>query len=128
MNEGRTLLLRPRLYLGGGLSIGPGKIELLRAVACHNSISAAARQLGMPYKRAWLLIDSLNRGFGQPVVMTAIGGKGGGGTRLSPLGKRLVAAYDRLQARLNATARSELDAFLALIERTEPPQPDETLT
>jgi len=128
MTEKRDILLRPRLYLDEGLSIGPGKIELLRAVACTSSISAAARRLGMPYKRAWMLIDSLNRGFGRPVVATAIGGKGGGGTRLTPLGERLVTAYDRLQARLNAAARSELDAFLDLLERGQPPQHDETLT
>lgn len=121
MNEDRTILLRPRLYLGEGLSIGPGKIELLRALARARSISGAARELGMPYKRAWMLIDSLNQGFGRPVAETAIGGKGGGGARLTPLGQRLVAAYDRLQARLNASARAELDAFVALLDEADPP-------
>lgn len=121
MNERRTILLRPRLYLGEGLSIGPGKIELLRALGRVRSISAAARELGMPYKRAWMLIDSLNQGFGRPVAETAIGGKGGGGARLTPLGERLVAAYDRLQARLNASARAELDAFVDLLDEGAPP-------
>lgn len=121
MNERRTILLRPRLYLGEGLSIGPGKIELLRALGRVRSISAAARELGMPYKRAWMLIDSLNQGFGRPVAETAIGGKGGGGARLTPLGERLVAAYDRLQVRLNASARAELDAFVDLLDEGAPP-------
>lgn len=121
MNERRTILLRPRLYLGEGRSIGPGKIELLRALGRVRSISAAARELGMPYKRAWMLINSLNQGFGRPVAETAIGGKGGGGARLTPLGERLVAAYDRLQARLNASARAELDAFVDLLDEGAPP-------
>lgn len=120
MNENRTILLRPRLHLGEGLSIGPGKIELLRALGRARSISAAARELGMPYKRAWMLIDSLNQGFGRPVAETVIGGKGGGGARLTPLGERLLAAYDKLQARLNASARAELYALVALLDEADP--------
>lgn len=116
MPEPKTILLRPRLYLGTGLSIGPGKIDLLRALGRARSISAAARELGMPYKRAWMIIDSLNQGFGRPVAQTAIGGRGGGGARLTPLGERLVAAYDRLQVRLNASVQDELAAFLALLQ------------
>lgn len=110
-------LVRPRLYLGGELSLGPGKIDLLRKVNETGSISAAARALGIPYKRAWLLIDSLNRGFSGPVLDTAIGGKAGGGARLTPLGEALVAAYDALEAKLNAAARAELDALVRLARR-----------
>lgn len=122
MPDKPNILLRPRLYLGEGLSIGPGKIDLLRALGRSRSISAAARELGMPYKRAWLLIDSLNQGFGQPVAETAIGGRGGGGAQLTPLGERLVAAYEKLQTRLNTSARDELAAFIALIDESEPPR------
>lgn len=63
-------MARPRVYIGKGIALGPGKIELLRQVAETRSISAAARTLGMIYKRAWLLIDSLNRGFGRPLTET----------------------------------------------------------
>jgi molybdate transport system regulatory protein len=70
--------------------VGPGKIDLLRQVAETRSISAAARAMGMTYKRAWLLIDSLNQGFGEPVVEASAGGKGGGGAHLTPLGEALV--------------------------------------
>ncbi len=118
MAEKKTLLLRPRLYLDEGLSIGPGKIDLLRELGRSRSISAAARELGMPYKRAWLLIDSLNQGFGRPVAETAIGGSGGGGASLTPLGERLVAAYDCLQTRLNKSARTELATFMALLDES----------
>ncbi len=119
MADKQNILLRPRLQLGEGLSIGPGKIDLLRALGRTGSISKAARELGMPYKRAWLLLDTLNQGFGQPVAETVIGGKGGGGARLTPLGVRLVVAYDKLQARLNKSATIGLAAFMDLLDWKE---------
>lgn len=110
----RAAMMRPRVYLGEAVAIGPGKIDLLRQVAEGHSISAAARAMGLTYKRAWLLIDSLNRGFGRPVVEAASGGRGGGGARLTPLGEALVARYGALEAKLNATVQPELDALLDL--------------
>ena len=110
----RSFLVRPRLYLGDGITIGPGKIDLLRAVGETRSISAAARAQGVPYKRAWLLIDSLNRGFTQPVIETATGGKGGGGAHLTPTGEELIRTYDALEQRLNREASAELDAIRKL--------------
>lgn len=109
-------LVRPRLYLGGELSLGPGKIDLLRKVGETGSISAAARALGVPYKRAWLLIDTLNRGFPSAVLETAAGGRAGGGARLTPLGEALVAAYDALETKLNVSAQSEIAAIMRLVE------------
>lgn len=111
-------LVRPRLYLGTELSLGPGKIDLLRKVGECGSISAAARELGVPYKRAWLLIDSLNRGFPSPLLDTAIGGKAGGGARLTPLGESLVAAYAALEAKLNDSAKTELAKIMRLVGRS----------
>ncbi|WP_126444866.1 winged helix-turn-helix domain-containing protein [Sulfuricystis multivorans] len=117
MSAAKTLrpLVRPRLYLGKELSLGPGKIDLLRKVGETGSISAAARALGMPYKRAWLLIDTLNRGFPTPVLDTAIGGRSGGGARLTALGETLVKAYDALETKLNAAAQDELAALQKLV-------------
>jgi molybdate transport system regulatory protein len=111
-----VILVRPRIYLGKGLAIGPGKIDLLRTVAELKSIAAAARKLKIPYKRAWVLIDSLNQGFGKPVVETTSGGKGGGGTSLTILGQQLVEKYDALEKQLNAQAAEELAAVRALTE------------
>jgi len=111
-----AVIVRPRIQFGPELAIGPGKIDLLRAVAATRSISAAARSLGLTYKRAWLLIDTLNGGFGRPVVETATGGRGGGGAFLTPLGEQLVARYDTLEARLNAAAREELKALSRLAD------------
>jgi len=111
-----VILVRPRIYLSDSLAIGPGKIDLLRLVGEQQSIAAAARTLKIPYKRAWVLIDSLNQGFGKPVVETTSGGKGGGGTSLTELGQQLVERYDALEKRLNAQAADELAAVRALTD------------
>lgn len=109
-----AILVRPRVYIGEDIAVGPGKIDLLRKVGETRSIAAAARALEMPYKKAWLLIDSLNQGFGKPVVETAAGGKGGGGASLTALGEQLIARYEALEASLNASAGGELEALRAL--------------
>lgn len=106
-----AVLARPRLHIGDSIAIGPGKIDLLRRVDETRSIAAAARSLGLPYKRAWLLINSLNQGFGRPLVETATGGKGGGGAMLTPLGRELVQRYEALETHLNASAGGDLQAL-----------------
>lgn len=103
--------VRPRLYIGNNIAVGPGKIDLLRLVGETCSISAAARAMGIQYKKAWVLLDSLNQGFGRPVVATEKGGKGGGGARLTLLGLELIQRYDALERRLNETATEELKAL-----------------
>lgn len=116
VNKSKTILVRPRLYIGESIAIGPGKIDLLRQVGQTRSIAAAARALGLPYKRAWLLIDTLNQGFGRPVVETATGGKGGGGASLTTLGQQLIERYDALETNLNASAGKELLALCKLAD------------
>lgn len=106
--------IRPRVYLAPGCGIGPGKIDLLRKVAETASISAAARALGMSYKRAWQLIEEINIGLGCPAVTTAIGGRGGGGARLSEAGASLVSHYSNLEAEINKVARPHLEAIMAI--------------
>ena len=112
----QAVLLRPHVSIGDAITFGPGKIELLRKVGEGHSISSAARALGMTYKRAWALIDTLNRGFGKPVVETSSGGKGGGGARLTPLGEELVARYLALETKLNAAVPAELAALAELAD------------
>ncbi len=109
-------MLPPHVSIGDAITFGPGKIELLRKVGEGHSISSAARALGMTYKRAWALVDTLNRGFGKPVVETSSGGKGGGGARLTPLGEELVSRYLALEAKLNAAAPDELAALAELAD------------
>jgi molybdate transport system regulatory protein len=103
--------LKITLVLASGARIGPGKAALLESVQATGSISAAARAMGMDYKRAWLLVDSLNRAFDIPVVQRAIGGAGGGGATLTPFGADLLARYRRLEAAAAATAADDLEAM-----------------
>jgi molybdate transport system regulatory protein len=112
---GAATIIRPRIAFGPTCSLGPGKIDLLRAVAETGSISAAARTLGFSYKRAWLLIDTLNRGCGRPVVERSVGGRGGGGARLTPLGTALLRHYEAIEAACQEAAAAELGALRALV-------------
>lgn len=117
--RGEVAIIRPGIFIGNSISIGPGKIELLRKISELNSISAAARALGIQYKNAWLVIESLNQGFGKPVVATVKGGKGGGGARLTELGDDILSTYSALEARINTAASIELARLVQLASMTE---------
>lgn len=93
-----------RIDLGPDHRLGPGKVRLLEMVAAHGSIAAAGRALGMSYRRAWLLIEAMNRGFGQAVVEAQAGGKAGGGARLSAFGAEVVAQYRAIEQAAAAAA------------------------
>jgi molybdate transport system regulatory protein len=88
-----------KLTLGDEGQVGPGKIELLRRIGEHHSIAAAARSMDMSYRRAWLLVDELNRQFSRPVVEKWQGGRSQGGASLSRLGVRLIETYDEMLRR-----------------------------
>jgi molybdate transport system regulatory protein len=92
-------------------AMGPGKARLVGLIAESGSISAAARKMGMSYRRAWQLVESLNRSFNEPVVLTAIGGKRGGGAVVTDFGKRLVAAYHGMETRASAAIAADLKEF-----------------
>lgn len=89
--------------------IGPGKINLLEAIARTGSISAAGRAMEMSYRRAWDLVDELGQIFGQPVVVSQTGGKHGGGARLTPFGEELVARYRAIEALAARAAKAHLE-------------------
>src|SRR6478736_6250523 len=74
-------------------AIGPGKAELVERIGETGSISGAARAMGMSYRRAWQLVEALNQDFREPLVATAVGGERGGGARVTPFGRRIVARY-----------------------------------
>jgi molybdate transport system regulatory protein len=105
--------LKLTLILSSGARIGPGKAALLESVRDTGSIAAAARAMGMDYKRAWLLIDSLNRAFQDPVVDRSTGGTGGGGASLTQLGQDLLARYRRVEAEAINLAAGDLDLIEA---------------
>lgn len=97
-----------RLDLGGGLRIGPGKVVLLEAISRTGSISGAGRALKMSYRRAWELVEDLNRGMGTPVVEAVAGGAGGGGARLTPTGEAIITQYRRIEAQARQMAAEPL--------------------
>lgn len=112
MDTRHTAAVSVRLRFGEEARLGPGKIALLEAVARTGSIAAAGREMTMSYRRAWLLIDSLNRMFDAPVVLASPGGANGGGAALSPLGHALVAAYRSMEAEAVDAVRRHFDALL----------------
>jgi molybdate transport system regulatory protein len=108
-----SLQLRARLYCGDEIAMGPGKADLLEAIAAHGSISAAGRALGMSYRRSWMLVDTMNRCWREPLVETAAGGSHGGGARVTALGQEVLAEYRSLQRRIaNAACSDTLEATL----------------
>lgn len=91
--------------------MGPGKARLVGLIAESGSISAAARKMGMSYRRAWQLVEALNKSFNEPVVLTAVGGKRGGGTVVTDFGKRLIAQYHGMETKASAAIAAELEEF-----------------
>jgi molybdate transport system regulatory protein len=96
-----------KLTLPGVGQIGPGKIQLLRNIREHQSITAAAREMGMSYRRAWLLVDEMNRLFAQPLVAKWQGGRSKGGASLTRLGEELIRQYEAVVER-SAGANEDL--------------------
>lgn len=103
-----TVGVRLWMERSGESILGPGRLELLEAIDRCHSISAAARQLGMSYRRAWLLVESINRAAGEVLVQRQTGGRDGGGAVLTPRAHAAIAAYRSLQARIQQTAASPL--------------------
>jgi molybdate transport system regulatory protein len=101
--------VRVRVLANSSVAMGPGKADLLDAIADTGSISAAARAMGMSYRRAWLLVDTMNSCFRSPLVTTSKGGVEGGGAMLTPIGRKVLAEY-------RALADSVSEAFSPLLK------------
>ena len=108
---------RLRITRGDDIAVGPGKIALLEAIARTGSITGAAKDLRMSYRRAWLLVDTMNRSFKSPVVDAEAGGRRGGGTALTPLGADVVQRYRRIETAAAKAGAADIRAFLALLAR-----------
>jgi molybdate transport system regulatory protein len=106
----------PRIHLridfGPVDAIGPGKISLLEHIDGAGSLSQAARELGMSYRQAWLLLNDVNQTFAEPVVTATAGGSGGGGAKLTRFGRELVETYRAIESDAGKVARQRL-AWLA---------------
>ena len=105
---------RLRVTVGELIAIGPGRIALLEAIRDTGSITAAARQLDMSYRRAWLLLDELNRALKSPAADSAKGGQRGGGSVLTPVGVQLVETYRRIERVAAEACASDIRRLLSL--------------
>ncbi len=110
------LKLKAQLFCGTETAIGPGKAELLDAIDREGSISAAGRAMGMSYRRTWLLVDTMNRCWAEPLVEATAGGGASKGAHLTPCGRRVLDAYRALEAALAKAADGpELEALTVLL-------------
>lgn len=98
-----------RIDLAPDIRIGPGKVRLLELIDETGSISGAGRALAMSYRRAWLLVDEMNRTLASPVVSAKPGGRSGGGAALTPFGERVVACYREIEREASALALRRLE-------------------
>ena len=106
--------IRTKLFVANE-TIGIGKITLLQLVGEIGSISGAARQMGMNYRRAWFLLDSMQSGFAEPLLLTERGGKGRGGASLTPLAEELISRYEA-HATLIASQSSDILEWLRSVQ------------
>lgn len=92
--------IKSRIWIeaDGHILLGEGRVTLLKAIKAEGSLSKAAKSLGMSYKKAWSLVDALNKRGESLIVTTSIGGKGGGGTTITPYGLSLINAFDRIKS------------------------------
>jgi molybdate transport system regulatory protein len=111
---------RLRVLFGSAIALGPGKADLLEAIAETGSISAAGRRLGMSYRRAWVLVETMNSCFRAPLVTAAKGGASGGGARLTRTGTEVLTRYRAMEARAAKAVATDLKSFRALLKKPRP--------
>ena len=100
-----------RLYLSPDRPLGPGKVRILECIRDGGSISEAARDMKMSYRSAWLLVDSMNSQFKQPVVNTTLGGRGGGSAKLTPFGADVIQRYRAMERATHRAIAKDLAAL-----------------
>jgi molybdate transport system regulatory protein len=109
----RHAVLTIRIDFGAYGYLGPGKIALMELISKHGSISAAGKDMGMSYRRAWLLVDEINQIFREPLVEKQMGGTGGGGARLTKLGRDIVGRYRAIEGAAATASAADLRAMKA---------------
>jgi molybdate transport system regulatory protein len=109
--------IRIRIPFGDDYAIGPGKADLLEAIQRTGSISAAGRELKMSYRRAWLLVDTMNRCFREPLVETATGGASGGGARVTQLGTDVLRRYREIEMKASLSIHEDLNSLAKLLTK-----------
>ena len=119
----KTPKLTLRVELGSGRALGPGKIRLLEAIDTSGSITHAGRNLGMSYRRAWMLVDDMNNCFRDPVIEAQPGGRHGGSATLTPFGKRLIERYRAIEADALVATSKHLQAITASLKGSKALRP-----
>lgn len=109
-----SVSIRSRIWIESeeGVILGEGRSALLKAIEKTGSLSKAAKELGMSYKKAWNLVDAMNRASGTQLVETNTGGHGGGGTTLTPYGKTCVQTFDTINANCWSFLDDQLREYL----------------
>lgn len=113
MTHSKTIRLR--VMQGDAIAFGPGKADLLQAIDKTGSISGAAREMEMSYRRAWMLVEEMNRCFSQPLVETATGGARGGGAVVTALGQDVLARYLRMLKKAETAIQTDLGYLQSLM-------------
>lgn len=109
------LKIKAQVRCGEDMAIGPGKADVLEAIDRAGSISGAGRSMGMSYRRTWLLVDSMNRCWLQPLVEASPGGGASKGARLTPMGREVLAAFRALETELATAATSRMAVLADLL-------------
>lgn len=115
--QSAVLRAQLRVMLGDEIAFGPGKADLLEAIRDTGSISGAGKKMGMSYRRAWLLVDAMNRCFQQSLVDAAKGGAKGGGTQLTALGEQVLAQYRALQSEVASITGAHFEHLKPLLRK-----------
>jgi molybdate transport system regulatory protein len=118
-DEARQAVLTIRIDFGDCGNLGPGKVALMELISKHGSISAAGKEMGMSYRRAWLLVDSINSAMEKPAVAAVMGGRQGGGAAVTPVGERIIEIYRSIEDRARTSARDEFRAVEKIVRKAK---------
>ena len=117
MPEKKKSSVRPRFRIMTGdlIALGPGKVDLLESIGREGSISQAARERHLSYRRAWNMVDTMNQCFKEPLVVSITGGKGGGGAQLTAAGEKVIQLYRKMEIKAADATRTEAKALQKLL-------------
>jgi molybdate transport system regulatory protein len=106
---------RFRILSGDLIALGPGKVDLLESIGREGSISKAARESRLSYRRAWDMVNTMNQCFKEPLVASITGGKGGGGAKLTPAGEKVIQLYRKMEKKADTATQTEWKTLRKLI-------------
>ena len=106
---------RFRILSGDLIALGPGKVDLLESIGREGSISQAARESHLSYRRAGNMVDIMNQCFKKPLVISVTGGKGGGGAKLTPTGEKVIQLYRKMEKKADTATQTEWKTLQKLL-------------